>query len=268
LTISPTQDFPIHALSTAFPRNGRVRWQPRPCRLRSQKSLKRASGPAALATEFSFKQLQKAAEDAGVTGVPADRSVLKDLHTTTEGDTIGEGSVVPLIGFLIKGKFSNVGKGETVNCELPDREENDIHLNVVKDKPPVEPTAKQLQDLECRSVVVEISPHFRREQWEPLGRLVKTTANAPPPRRSPPWISAAHTLHWASFLRRVPQALHWDHSTRQLTPRVRLGDSPGLCHRGLHQHLVLRLPPNRREQVATPPQVAASAGGRGRGGQE
>jgi hypothetical protein len=131
-----------------------------------------------LATEFSVKQLQKAAEDAGVTGVPADRSVLKDLHTTTEGDTIGEGSVVQLIGFLIKGKFSNVGKGETVNCELPDREENDIHLNVVKDKPPVEPTAKQLQDLECRSVVVEISPHFRREQWEPLGRLVKTTANA------------------------------------------------------------------------------------------
>jgi len=103
---------------------------------------------------------------------------LKDLHKTSEGDTIGEGSVVQLIGFLIKAKFSNVGKGETVNCELPDREENDIHIDVVKDKPPVEPTAKQLQDLECRSVVVEISPHFRPEQWEPLGRLVKTTANA------------------------------------------------------------------------------------------
>jgi hypothetical protein len=71
-----------------------------------------ASGPAALATEFSFKQLQKAVEDAGVTGVPADRSVLKDLHTTTEGDTIREGSVVQLIWFLIKGKFSNVGKDD------------------------------------------------------------------------------------------------------------------------------------------------------------
>jgi hypothetical protein len=102
----------------------------------------------ALATEFSFKRLQAAAEDAGVTGVPADRSVLKALHTTTEGDTIGEGSVVQLIGFLIKGKFSNVGTGETVNCKLPDREENDIHLNVVKDKPPVEPTTQQLHDLD------------------------------------------------------------------------------------------------------------------------
>ena len=90
-----------------------------------------AGGPAALATEFSFTRLQAAAEDAGVTGVPADRSVLKDLHRTTEGDTIGEGSVVQLIGFLIKAKFSNVGKGETVNCELPDREENDIHINLV-----------------------------------------------------------------------------------------------------------------------------------------
>jgi len=97
-----------------------------------------ASGPAALATEFSFKRLQAAAEDAGVTGVPADRSVLKDLHKTTEGDTIGEGSVVQLIGFLIKAKFSNVGTGETVNCELPDREENDSHINVVKEKPPPE----------------------------------------------------------------------------------------------------------------------------------
>jgi hypothetical protein len=70
--------------------------------------------------------------------------------------------VVQLIGFLIKAKFSNVGKGETVNCELPDLEESDIHINVVKDKPPAEPTTNQLHDLECRSVVVEISPHFRQ----------------------------------------------------------------------------------------------------------
>ena len=39
-----------------------------------------ASGSAALATEFSFKRLQAAAEDAGVTRVPADRSVLKNLQ--------------------------------------------------------------------------------------------------------------------------------------------------------------------------------------------
>jgi hypothetical protein len=75
-----------------------------------------------LATEFSCRQLQAAAENAGVRRVPADRSVLRDLHKATEGDTIGEGAVVQLIGFLIKAKFSNVGKGETVNCELPELE--------------------------------------------------------------------------------------------------------------------------------------------------
>ena len=32
------------------------------------------------------------------------------LHKTSEGDTIGEGSVGQLIGFLIKAKFSNVGE--------------------------------------------------------------------------------------------------------------------------------------------------------------
>lgn len=131
-----------------------------------------------MTTPVSFKKLQKGAEDAGIKGVPADRSQLKDLHTTTEADTIGEGSVVEFSGFLIKGRFSNVGTGETVYCKLPDLEENDIHLNIVPDKPPVEPTKKQLEDLECQSVVAEISPHFRPERWEPLGTLVKTTANA------------------------------------------------------------------------------------------
>jgi hypothetical protein len=33
-------------------------------------------------------------------GVPSDRAPLKKIHTTTEGDTIGEGSVVQVIGLL------------------------------------------------------------------------------------------------------------------------------------------------------------------------
>jgi len=157
-----------------------------------------------LATEFSFKRLHAAAEDAGVTGVAADRSVLKDLHTTTEGDTIGEGSVVQPIGFLIKAKFSNVWTGETVNCELPDREDDDIHINVVKDKPPVEPTTNQLKDLECRSVVVEISPRFRPDQWEPLGRRVKTTANATAAKKITAFDLRCRCASRSSAFRRVP----------------------------------------------------------------
>jgi hypothetical protein len=137
-----------------------------------------AAGPPVWTTFFTFKQIQIAAVAAVGTGMPDDRSALADLHTTSEGDTVGEGAVVELIGFLIKGKFSNVGSGETVNCKLGDREENDIHLNVVQTKPPANPTEAQLKDLECASAVVEISPHFRPETWEQLGTLQKTSANA------------------------------------------------------------------------------------------
>ena len=99
-------------------------------------------GVAALATAFTFRQLETKTEAAGNTGVPADRTPLQNLHTTSEGDTIGEGSVVQVIGFLSKGKFFNVGSGESVNCDLHDREENDIHLNLVRDKPAANPTGR------------------------------------------------------------------------------------------------------------------------------
>jgi hypothetical protein len=37
--------------------------------------------------------------------MPDDRAALADLHTTSEGDSVGEGTVVELIGFLIKVSF-------------------------------------------------------------------------------------------------------------------------------------------------------------------
>lgn len=137
-----------------------------------------AVGPPAWTTFFTFKQLQIAAIAAVGSGMPSDRTLLTDLHTTTDGDSVGEGTVVELIGFVIKGKFSNVGSGESVNCGLGDRKENDIHLSVVQSKPRANPTDSQLRDLECASAVVEISLHFRPESWEQLGTLQKTSANA------------------------------------------------------------------------------------------
>ena len=112
--------------------------------------------------------------------LPSNRALLRDLHTTDDNHHVGEGTVVQIIGFLIKGKYSNVGKnkGESVNRHFEDREENDIHMNIVKTKPPESPTKTQLETLECESVIAEVSPHFRPELWEPLGRLVKTTAKA------------------------------------------------------------------------------------------
>jgi hypothetical protein len=50
---------------------------------------------------------------------PDDRSALRDIYTTSEGETIGEGSLVQFAGFIIDAHFSNVSNGESVNCKRP-----------------------------------------------------------------------------------------------------------------------------------------------------
>ena len=149
------------------------------------------------------------------------------LHKTSEGDTIGEGSVVQLIGFPIKPSSRTSGKGETVNCELPDREENDNHINIVKDKPPLEPTAKQLQDLDCRSVVVESHPTSGQSRGNRLGKLVKTPPIRPPPRRSRP-VDLRRPMRFTGhlFFDVSHKPCTGDHTARQLPPDLSLGDSP------------------------------------------
>jgi hypothetical protein len=48
--------------------------------------------------------------------------LLANLHTTSEGDKVGEGTVVELIGTLINGKFSNEGRACGLQVsELPAR---------------------------------------------------------------------------------------------------------------------------------------------------
>jgi hypothetical protein len=93
---------------------------------------------------------------------------------------VGEGTLVRFIGFLAKGKYSNTGKGngESVNCNLTDREENDIHLVIAPSKPSTTASAAALDTLECKSVVAEITPHSRPEPWEVLGNLHKTSGSS------------------------------------------------------------------------------------------
>lgn len=124
-------------------------------------------------TRTTFVKLQSAADDAGVRSgsPPDDRSVLRDLHTTSEGETIGEGSLVELVGFIIDAHYSNVSNGESVNCKKRGRESNDIHI--VLDE------SKSVTDF-CHTVTAEMSPHFRPEDWDSgvlqeLGRPVRLT---------------------------------------------------------------------------------------------
>ncbi len=132
-----------------------------------------AEGAPARVSRRSFINLQKASDDAGVTGgsPPADRSALQDLYTTSDGNTIGEGSLIKFVAFILDAHHSNVSKGESVNCKRGGRENNDIHIVLHE--------SKSTTDF-CQTVTAEMSPHFRPEDWdsgvlEDLGRPVRLT---------------------------------------------------------------------------------------------
>jgi hypothetical protein len=122
-----------------------------------------ATGTPVTITWDTFKALQKKAEDDGVSfgsanKLPDDRKVLRNIYKLPNGKRIGEGSIVTYVGFISHPRYSNTGKGkgESVNCKLPDRENNDIHVDLVK----------RPGDPACRSVTAEIIPHFRPLAWE------------------------------------------------------------------------------------------------------
>jgi len=118
-----------------------------------------ASGEPALVTVNSFKALQRKADAKGKGfGKKDDRSELQGLHTTTEGDTIGEGSLVTFAGFIVEAHHSNLGKGEAVNCKRGGQEWNDIHIVIASD-----PNEKNF----CKTITAEMSPHLRPEIWNP-----------------------------------------------------------------------------------------------------
>jgi hypothetical protein len=75
---------------------------------------------------------------------------------------LGEGTLVQMVAFLKDARNSNTSKGEKVNCNLPGREENDIHIELMND------SAEQEA---CKSVTAEMSPHFRPSEWQSIVKL-------------------------------------------------------------------------------------------------
>ena len=135
---------------------------------------------SALATQLTFRKLQAAADDIreehdlGPQTVPDDRAPFGgDVHTTTEGDALGEGSLVRYVGFLVEGHFSGE---EGVNCGRTNQENYDIHLAFSNTKPSLTITKAQGEALECRSITAEIIPRRRPDGWMLLGSMKKTSA--------------------------------------------------------------------------------------------
>jgi hypothetical protein len=119
-------------------------------------------GPA-LVTFISFKKLQQKldqkapeAKHWNAQHLPANRSVLLGVYTTSEHATIGEGSIVKFAAWLMK---LRPGHHESCNCNRDGDDMNDMHL-VLSSSSDRENTP------ECTSVTAEISPHFRPDQWD------------------------------------------------------------------------------------------------------
>jgi hypothetical protein len=132
----------------------------------------------ALVTRFSFDQLQKRLP-AGFpwgsrTNMPTaeERKTIREFYTTSEGDTIGEGSYVVFVAYLLEGHF---GGAESVNCGRSQRQDVDIHLALVTERPWTLNLTNR-GPVECASVTAEISPHHRPIDWDLLGRMTGTPA--------------------------------------------------------------------------------------------
>jgi len=125
-----------------------------------------ATGDPVIVTFNTFPKLQQAAENQNIPfgsgqNLPDDRSVLKGIYTASDGKKIGEGSVVRLVAFVVDAHYSNVSNGESVNCKLHGKENNDIHIML---GPSSSTTA-------CSTVTAEMSPHFRPAAWDQIAEI-------------------------------------------------------------------------------------------------
>src|SRR5262249_5722309 len=120
-----------------------------------------APGPAVTVTLATFAKLQAASDlkhvhFGGPSVLPKDRSVLHDLVTTTDGATIGAGSLIRFVGYVHSALYSDATSGgESCNCSKNGDENNDIHIYLVGT-----PSAAP-----CTGIVAEMSPHFRPLKW-------------------------------------------------------------------------------------------------------
>jgi len=122
-----------------------------------------AAGVPLTMTYNMFVDLEKEAEKRHIPHgrqgsqelLPQDRSVLKNfLKAGTR--MIGEGDLVRYVAFMSNPRFSNKGKGESVNCHGPNDEDNDIHIDLIRDP----------SEVACASVTAEMSPHYRPQIWD------------------------------------------------------------------------------------------------------
>jgi hypothetical protein len=109
--------------------------------------------------------------------MPADRSVLQNLKIGDGGRslTVGEGSKVSFVGYVMAYEFADTHSGEDVNCNLSGDENNDIHLTLRTTPGLILKRPAGTTDPRCNAVSAEVSPHFRPAAWN---KLASASSNA------------------------------------------------------------------------------------------
>jgi len=131
----------------------------------------------ALQNEAKQRHIPFGATNSGgshIEHLPQDRSGLASMMTVGNQE-IGEGSMVQIVTLIDWPHYADTEKGESVNCQTPGTDNNDIHINLVQTPAPPQP-AKNDPDREeklaernvalCGSITAEIIPHYRPPAWE------------------------------------------------------------------------------------------------------
>ena len=116
---------------------------------RSKNDLCAAHQPPETLVYQQLIDLQRQVAAAGINA--------RQLTDRTPLNNIAEGKYVNYIAFIQEAHYSDVAKGEAVNCNIPGNTTNDIHIVLVQ-----HPT-----DDPCTSTTAEMIPHFRPEAWTP-----------------------------------------------------------------------------------------------------
>lgn len=109
--------------------------------------------------------------------MPADRTPLQNLNIKDGGRslTVGEGSKVSFVGYVMAYEFADAEKGEDVNCDMSGDGNNDIHLTLRTVPGLILKKPAGATDPRCNSVSAEVSPHFRPAAW---AQLAAASSNA------------------------------------------------------------------------------------------
>jgi hypothetical protein len=138
---------------------------------RAKNNLCASSGPSQPVTYQDFKDLQAKASAQDLTNL-ADRSPLTKL---------GEGRYVEYVAFIQEAHYSDVAKGEAVNCNIPGDDTNDIHIVLVQHQ----------TDDPCLSTTAEMIPHYRPGSW--TDKSLMTVRQHPIKVRGPLFYDDSHT---------------------------------------------------------------------------